>query len=94
MGKLRDMLQKLDEEFLYEKGPKVEVEHEGILDIPEGKSFNDMPISHFKNLMGKKGRAPVMRALLNLERWNKDRAGYEHIAKHARKVIDALKEEE
>lgn len=96
MDNLKDFLSILEESesFLNEQAPKVEVEHTGILEIPEGKSFNQMPIKHFRSLMKRKGRAPVMRALLNLERWNKGREGHAHVAAHARKIINALKEED
>jgi hypothetical protein len=70
----------------------IKVKHSGILDIPENKNFWDMPIKHFNDLMSKKGRAAIMRALTNLERWNKNKNP--EISKKARKIIDAVKEKE
>jgi len=70
----------------------IKVKNPGILEIPEDKRFDKMPLSHYKSLMKKKGRAQIMRALLNLERWNKN--DDPDIAEKARKLIDALKLEE
>jgi len=70
----------------------IKAKNPGILNVPEGKSVQSLPKSHFEGLMKSKGRAPIMRALLNLERWNKkDNA---KLSKWARKMIDSLKEED
>lgn len=50
----------------------IEAENPGILEVPEGKSVQDLPVSHFKKLIDKKGRASIIRALTNLEVWNKN----------------------
>lgn len=50
----------------------IEAENPGILEVPEGKSVQDLPVSHFKKLIDKKGRSSVIRALTNLEVWNKN----------------------
>ena len=85
-------LDKFVDGLLSEESTKdIKVEHPGILEVPEGKHFSDLPISHYKDLMKKKGNAPVMRALLNLERWNKEKNP--SVAAKARKIIDSVKEE-
>lgn len=50
----------------------IEAENPGILEVPEDKSVQDLPVSHFKKLIDKKGRASIIRALTNLEVWNKN----------------------
>lgn len=46
---------------------------EGVLEVPENKAVTDMPVSHFKKLIDKKGRAEVIRALTNLQNWFKNK---------------------
>jgi len=58
---------------LLEQKVKIKVEKPGILEVPEGKDVEDLPLSHFQNLAKKKGHAPVARALTNLIVWNKAR---------------------
>ena len=67
----------------------IKVEHPGILEIPEGKGFDDMPQAHYISLAKKKGRGAVMRALLNLERWNQEKAP--SVSNKARTIINGLK---
>lgn len=59
---------------IYIKSTKADIQpkNEGILEVPEGKNVNDLPVKHFKTLIDKKGRAPIIRALTNLEVWNKN----------------------
>ena len=71
-----------------EKWKKFEITHQNVLEIPKNKTFLKMPISHFVNLAKRKGRALIVRALLNLERWNKTKNPA--IAKHARAAIKAI----
>jgi len=66
------------------------VVHPGVLEVPEGKNFWEMPISHYKTLQKKKGAGAIMKALLNLERWNSKKDP--PLAAKARKIIDAIKE--
>lgn len=54
---------------------KIKVEHPGVLEVPKGKDVDKLPISHFVNLAKKKGRGDVVRALMNLYRWNKGKGG-------------------
>lgn len=66
----------------------INVEHEGILEVPEGENVMDLPIKHFKALIDKKGRAPIIRAITNLEVWNKN--DDPEIASWARKMKKSL----
>lgn len=54
------------------KDVKIEVENPGLLEVPEGKKVYDLPVSHFKKLIDEKGRAKIIRAINNLEIWNKN----------------------
>lgn len=44
---------------------------EGVLAVPKDKDVEDMPVSHFKKLIDKKGRNTIIRALTNLQNWFK-----------------------
>jgi len=71
---LHELLQKLDEELDEATDvKKIKVKHPGILEVPEGKSVRSMSEKHFKELIKRKGWAPISRALMNLVRWNKNR---------------------
>jgi len=61
--------------FITEEEPKVKipVEHEGVLEVPEGKDVQDMSLDHFKKLADKKGYAKIAHALTNLIVWNKEK---------------------
>ena len=50
----------------------IEAKNPGMLEVPEGKNIQDLPVKHFKALIDKKGRTPIIRALTNLEVWNKN----------------------
>jgi len=67
---------------------KIKAKNPGILEVPSDKHFYQMPLSHYINLAKRIGKPAVMRALLNLERWNKNRAP--EISKKAREIIDRL----
>lgn len=54
------------------KDTKIEVENPGLLEVPEGKKVYDLPVSHFKKLIDKKGRAAIMRGINNLAVWSKN----------------------
>ena len=45
-------------ELISEEKPKVkiEVEHPGVLEVPEGKNVEDLGLDHFKKLIDKKGK--------------------------------------
>lgn len=53
------------------EGVEIEVKHEGILEVPEGKNVEDLPIKHFVDLAKKKGLSKITKALNNLQVWNK-----------------------
>lgn len=60
--------------FKEKTDPKdIEVTHPGILDVPEDKNINEMPLEHFVKIAKSKGLSAVTKALMNLVRWNKDR---------------------
>lgn len=67
----------------------IKVKNPGILEVPKDKGFDDLPISHYVALEEKKGKQAVMRALLNLERWNSN--NHPSISAKARSIINALK---
>ena len=69
---------------------KIKVKHEGVLEIPKGKSFSTVGLKHYINLAKKKGKPAVMRGLLNLERWNKNKNP--KLSEKARSIINRLKE--
>jgi DNA topoisomerase IA len=52
---------------------KIEVEHEGILEVPKGKNVEDLSEEHFKSLVKKKGYASIAHALTNLIVWNREK---------------------
>lgn len=72
------------------KKPKVklQVKHPGLLEVPEGKNFWDLPLSHYKKLVKKYGYAAVAKALTNLEVWNRKREP--EIAKKAKEIREKL----
>lgn len=73
----------------------IKAENEGILEVPEGKNVNDLPISHFKKLIDKNGRQPIIRALTNLEVWNKnDNKTLSSWAKKMKKSLEGYGEKE
>lgn len=58
---------------LTEQKVKIPVKHPGALDVPEGKNVEDLPLTHFKELIKKKGWERISKALINLKVWNKKR---------------------
>lgn len=67
----------------------VEVKHSGILEIPEDKKFWQLPLKHYIDLVNKKGYGKIIRALTNLEIWNKNE--HPDISKKASNIADKLK---
>ena len=65
MKVINKYLNELDEQKV-----KIPVEHPGVLEVPEGKNVEDLPMSHFQDLIKKKGWAEVSKALTNLHTWN------------------------
>jgi hypothetical protein len=56
--------------LMLEKGKWGSVTHPGILEVPEGSSVMDLGYEHFEDLAKSKGLGAIVKALLNLERWN------------------------
>jgi len=68
---------------------KIVVKHPGILEVPEGKHFWQLPLKHYENLVKKHGYRAIARALTNLEVWN--RRKHPEIASRARSILERLK---
>ena len=66
----------------------IEVKHEGILEVPEGKNVADLPLSHFVDLANKKGLSKITKALNNLQVWNKN--DDKKLSRWAGNMIDKL----
>lgn len=73
---------------LKEQDVEIEVKHEGVLEVPEGKNVDDLPISHFEKLVKKKGLSKITKALNNLQVWNKNKDP--KLSKWAGDMIDKL----
>jgi len=81
---------KNDTIFIYEADTEdIKVKHPGVLDVPDGKNFYDLPLSHYIDLAKSKGKPEIMKALLNLERWNSKKDP--SLSGKARAIIDKLK---
>ena len=68
---------------------KIKTKNPGILEVPEDKKFWQLPLSYYEKLVDKKGYAKIIRALTNLEVWNKNDAP--KISKKASDIADKLK---
>lgn len=55
--------------YLSEQKVRIAVKHPGILEVPEGKDVEDLPLSHFQDLIKKKGWAEISKAIINLKVW-------------------------
>ena len=75
--------------LIHEQDTKIEVENPGVLEVPEGKNVDDLPLSHFVKLANKKGLSKITRALNNLQVWNKN--DDPKLSKWAGDMIDKLK---
>ena len=64
------------------------VTHPGILEVPVDISVQDLPTSHFINLAKKKGRNAIVKALMNLYRWNKK--DYPELSSWAKKMQEKV----
>lgn len=76
------------ESALREKDVDIDVKHEGILEVPDGKNVDDLPMSHFEKLAKKKGLSKITKALNNLQVWNKN--DDPELSKWAGNMIDKL----
>lgn len=68
---------------------KIKAKNPGILEVPEDKKFWQLPLSHYEKLVDKKGYTKIIRALTNLEVWNKN--DDPKISKKASDIADKLK---
>lgn len=73
---------------LKEQDVEIEVKNKGILEVPEGKNVDDLPMSHFEKLVKKNGLAKITKALNNLQVWNKN--DDKKLSKWAGAMIDKL----
>ena len=71
-----------------EETVNIETENPGILEVPEGKNVEDLPIKHFVAIANKKGLSTVTRALNNLQVWNKNKN--KPLSKWAGDMIDKV----
>lgn len=67
---------------------EIEVKHEGILEVPEGKTVDQLPMFHFEKLAKEKGLSKITKALNNLQVWNKN--DDPKLSKWAGNMIDKL----
>ena len=70
------------------EGVEIDVKNEGILEVPEGKNVDDLPLSHFEKLAKKKGLSKITKALNNIQVWNKN--DDPKLSKWAGDMIDKL----
>lgn len=73
---------------IYEEDVNIETENPGVLEVPEGKKVEDLPIKHFVALADKKGLSTITRALNNLQVWNKNKN--KPLSKWAGDMIDKV----
>lgn len=77
----------------YFESADIKPKNEGILEVPKGKKVYDLPVSHFKNLIDRKGREEIIRAITNLEVWNKnDDPKISKWARDMKKSLEGYKE--
>lgn len=74
--------------FIYEQDVNIDVENPGILEVPEDKNVEDLPIKHFVDLANKKGLSTITKALNNLQVWNKNKN--KELSKWAGDMIDKV----
>lgn len=73
---------------LNEQDVEIEVKNPGVLEVPEGKNVDDLPIKHFVELADRKGLGAVTKALNNLQVWNKKKNP--SLSKWAGEMIDKV----
>lgn len=73
---------------LREQDVEIEVKNKGILEVPEDKNVDDLPMSHFEKLVKKHGLSKITKALNNLQVWNKN--DDKELSKWAGNMIDKL----
>ena len=67
---------------------EIEVQNKGVLEVPEGKSVDELPIKHFVAIADKRGLDTVTKALNNLQVWNKNKN--KALSKWAGDMIDKV----
>jgi len=73
---------------LHEQDVDIEVKNKGILEVPEDRNVDDLPMSHFEKLVKKHGLSKITKALNNLQVWNKN--DDKKLSKWAGNMIDKL----
>lgn len=84
---IKALLDNMPKEYL--EAANIDVKNPGVLEVPDGKKVDELPQSHFEKLVDKKGYAEVIRALTNLEVWNKDKN--KSLSSWASNMADKLK---
>ena len=84
--KVKEMFSLL--KFEYNEAVNIETENPGVLEVPEGKNVEDLPIKHFVDIANRKGLSTVTRALNNLQVWNKNKN--KELSKWAGNMIDKV----
>ena len=71
---MHSLVRKIHEKLeIANEATNIDVKNPGILEVPQGKNVEDLPQSHFNKLVDKIGYDKVVRALTNLEVWNKNK---------------------
>jgi hypothetical protein len=86
IGRIKELVESLRIE---EKQVKIKVKESGVLEVPEGKKFWQVPFKHYTELVDRKGYAKIIKALNNLKVWNKD--DDIKVSNHADSIMDKLK---
>lgn len=68
---------------------EINVKHPGLLEVPDGKNVDDLPMSHFEKLVQKNGLSKITRALNNIQVWNTNRNP--KLSRWAHNMINKLK---
>lgn len=83
-----DIVNKINKIIIEKKGKWGDITHPGILEVPEDKNVMDLSVDYFVKLAEKKGRGEIVRALMNLYRWNKN--DNPKLSKWAKKTQEAV----
>lgn len=70
---------------------EIKVKHEDLLEVPRNRKFWNLSLNHYKKLINKKGYNRVIRALNNVEIWN--RKENPAMSKRASEIMIKLKKE-
>ena len=86
MNNIRSLIE--SKSRLKEQDVEIEVKNKGLLEVPENKNVDDLPLSHFEKLVKKHGLSKITKALNNLQVWNKN--DDKKLSKWAGDMIDKL----